>query len=399
MKTKRSLLPILGLALTILGSPTNLQAQRYAAYPAGDDSASSLGQFRVVVDSAWVDIMDAALKGSVFTTTEGLPGVWIYDGGVFTSPALFDPATTVGRSDPFAAEAPEDPHGVIAGGAPGRTYVSESQLAVKPGWADATGRVYEVHTFMKSLHLTDAVTTQLGFSVRAGMQAPTRPVSAGEVEAYTTTTDFPARSFFNIYVEVDIPAAGPVPAVQLVNVEPLLVENAVIYGFPPRAFYIHGNTNAVPVYFNRDLTIPTPSGDLTVPRGTLFGQLTLAGHGMSYSEFEIASFETEFETEMQTPMPLTANPFRSVVIEDFSPNYAAIPPARLSGASVSNGVFFFTVSNVTPRSTNYVQVCADLRGTNWVTLSTNVPATNVFNFTSPAVETFPQRFYRVLQIP
>jgi hypothetical protein len=84
----RNRLSILGLAVGTFISPLTLHAQRFAAYPAGDDSASSLGQFRVVVDAAWVDIMDAALKGSVFTTTEGLPGVWIYDGGVFTSPSL-----------------------------------------------------------------------------------------------------------------------------------------------------------------------------------------------------------------------------------------------------------------------------------------------------------------------
>ena len=330
MKTKPAYRFILALALAVSGSSINLHAQRYAAYPAGDDSASSLGQFRLVVDGAWVDIMDAALAGSIFTTTEGLPGVWIYDGGVFTSPVLFDPATVVGRSDGFVSGSPPDTNGVIAGRAPGRTLLADNQLLVKPSWLDATGRVYEVHTFLKSLHLTDALTTQLGFSVKAGMLTPTRPVSAGEVEAYSTNSDFPARSFFNVYVQVDIPAAGPLPAIQLVNVDPLLVENAVIYGFPPRAFYIHGNTNAVSVYFNTDVTITNANGTLTVPRGTLFGQLTLAGHGMNYSEYEIPSFETEMEAEMQSSMPVNANPFPSVFIQDFSPNYALSPPAILT---------------------------------------------------------------------
>jgi hypothetical protein len=399
VKTKQIPFSIIGLTMAMLISPATLHAQRYAAYPAGDDSASSLGQFRLIVDGAWVDIMDAALAGSVFTTTMAMDGVAIYDGGVFTSPALFDPATVIGRSDGFVSESAPDTNGVIAGRAPGRTYVSESQLTVKPAWADATGRVYEVHTFMKSLHLTDALTTHLGFSVRAGMQAPTRPVSAGEVEAYSTNSDFPARSFFNIYVEVDIPAAGPLPAVQLVNVEPLLVEKAGIYGFPPRAFYIHGNTTAVPVYFNRDFTITNGNGGMTVPRGTLFGQLTLAGHGMSYSEFEIASFETEMEAEMQASMPLSANPFPSVAIEDFAPNYNAIPQARLARPYVTNGAFMLTVTNVTPRTTNYVQVSTNLPPNNWLTVSTNIPTTNFFNFTSPAVEADKQRFFRVRQMP
>ena len=397
MKPKRTLLPILGLSLAALISPVTLHAQRYAAYPAGDDAASSLGQFRIIVDGSLVDILDAALAGSMFTTTDAMDGVAIYDGGVFTSPVLFDPATTVGRSDPFVSSAPQDTNGVIAGRWPGRTFLNDAQLLVKPNWPDSTGRVYEVHTFLKSLHLTDALTTHLGFSVKAGMSAPTRPVSAGEVEAYSTNSDFPARSFFNVYVVVDIPAGGPLPAVQLVNVEPLLVENAVIYGFPPRAFYIHGNTNAVPVYFNADVHLTTPGGNLTLPRGTLLGQLTLAGHGMSYSEYEIVTFETEMEAEMQSSMPLSANPFPNVFIQDFAPDYSAMPPARISRAFVANNTFFLTVSNVTPRSTNYVQVCTNLWPTNWLTVATNVPNTNVFNFTNAAVGAYPQRFFRVLQ--
>jgi len=394
-------LPVIGCALAIICAPPNLRAQRFQAFPAGDDSASSLGQFRLIVDGAWVDILDAALSNSVFTTTEALSGVLIYDGGVFTSPVLFDPATTVGRSDGFASGAAQDVNGVIAGRAPGRTYVSDSQLIAKPGWSDASNGVYEVHTFLKSLHLTDALTARLGFSVKAGMQAPTRPVSAGEVEAYSSGSDFPARSYFNVYVLVDIPAAGPIPEVQLVNVDPLLVENAVIHGFPPRAFYVHGNTNAVSMYFNADLHIPDPHGgpDLIVPRGTLFGQLTLAGHGMSYSEFEIPSFEAEIETELQTPMPLNPNPFSSISLEDNSPNYNALPPARLFGSHFTNGAFVFTITNAWPGLTNFVQVSTDLLQTYWVTISTNVPATNVFTLTDPVVGPNRQRFYRVLQTP
>ncbi len=398
---KTALLLILGVALASLSDPCHLRAQTFKSFPAGDDSATSLGQFRLIVDSLWVDIMDAALKNSVFTTTEALPGVWIYDGGVFTSPVLFDPATTVGRSDGMVSGAFQDNAGVIAGRAPGRTYLSDLQMTVSPTWPDASNRVYEIHTFIKSLHLTDSLTTGLGFSVKAGMQAPTRPVSAGEVEAYNTSSDFPARSFFNVFVQVDIPAAGPLPAVQLVNVDPLLVESSIIYTLPPTVVYIHGNTNAVSIYFNTDLHIPDPFGgpDLVVPRGTLFGQLTLAGHGMGYGEFDIPSFETEIETELRTPMPLNANPFKSVSIEDFSPNYNALPPARLSRSSVTNGTFFFTVTNAWPGVSNYVQVTTNLLQSNWVTIGTHVPAGNVFTFTDSPAGAYRQRFYRVLQMP
>ena len=37
-------------------------------------------------------------------------------------------------------------------------------------------------------------------------------------------SDFPARSFFNVYVQVDLPAGGLLPPIQFVNVDPLLVQ-------------------------------------------------------------------------------------------------------------------------------------------------------------------------------
>ena len=403
IKKQTLFLPILGLAFISLAPFThNLQAQTFSLYPAGDDATSSLGEFRLLVDSAFIDIVDAALKGSILNTTETWPGsgLLIYDGGAFSSPVLYDAATTVGRSDGFVSGGSPYDDGTIAGRAPGRTIVSDSQLTLLPSWPDASNSVYEVHTFLKSLHLSDAVTTHLGISVKAGMDAPTRPVSAGEVEAYSTNSDFPARSFFNVYVQVDIPAAGALPAVQLVNVDPLLVENSVIYGFPPRAFYIHQNTNSVSVYFNTDVTLTTTNGSITIPRGTLFGQLTLAGHGMSYSEAEITSFETEVEAAAaSSTMPVNGNPYKSVVIQDFAPNYNAIRVPKIVQSHSTNSGFGFTVANLDVHSTNYVQARTNLLLGNWLTISTNIATSNSFNFVDPQAGANQQRFYRVMQMP
>jgi hypothetical protein len=147
--------------------------------------------------------------------------------------------TAIGRSDAFLSGSLQDVGGAIAGRAPGRTYVKDSQLAVVPSWAEATNGVHELHTFIKSLNLTDSFTTRVGFSVKAGLQAPTRPVSAGEVEAGSATNDFPAKSFFNVFVQVDLPGGGALPAIQLVNVDPLLVEQTNIVSFTPRIVRLH----------------------------------------------------------------------------------------------------------------------------------------------------------------
>ena len=217
------------------------------------------------------------------------------------------------------------------------------------------------------------------------------------MEAGSAANDFPARSFFNAFVQVDLPGGGPLPAIQLVNVDPLLVEQTNIFAFPPRIVYQHGNSTAVSVYFNTDATIPDPTTgtSIHVPRGTLFGQLTLAGHGVGFNSSEIEAFQAEIENEMATSMPINPAPNTSVVIEDFSPDYNATLPTLLASHFAANGSFSFTV-NVTANTTNYVQTSTSLRQANWVTIGTFFTTTNRFLFVDPKSGNGPQRFYRVL---
>ncbi len=217
------LLRMLTLCWALAGAPLPLHAQSFASFPIGDDATSSLGQFQIVLDPSWVKTFDIIMTNSPLGNTFSTKHLRLYHRGVFTSPTLYDPATTIGRSDSFLSGAPQETLGALAGRSPGRTFIKDSQLTVRPVWAETNNGVHEIHTFIKSLHLTDSFTTRVGFSVKAGMQAPTRPVSAGQVEAGSPNTDFPAKSFFNVYVQVDLPAAGSLPAIQLVNVDPLLV--------------------------------------------------------------------------------------------------------------------------------------------------------------------------------
>jgi hypothetical protein len=183
---------------------------------------------------------------------------------------------------------------------------------VRPSFAEGPDGTREVHTFIKSLHLSGG-----GFEVKAGNQAPLRPISAGEVESLSgnsgdPTRDFPASSFFDVFVEVDVPALGGFPKVQLANVDPLLVQSESITSFPPTVLYIHGNSSAVPLYFYA--AIPA----VGIHRGDLFGQLTLAGHGVGFTEADVPEFEAA-ETEAETHhgrLPLQASPIRHVNIVD-----------------------------------------------------------------------------------
>ena len=394
-KCARLLIPL--LACVILGTPAKTAAQTFATYPAGDDVTPSLGQFQIVRDQAWVKIFDVIIPNSPLGSVLSTKHIKLYHKDVITSPTFYDPNTLIGRSDSFVAGSPVDYAGTLTGQAPGRTYVNESQLVVHPTWPGPTGGAREIHTFLKSMHMVDSLTTRVGFSVKAGMQAPTRPVSAGQVEGGSVQNDFPANSFFNVYVVVDLPAGGSLPAIQLVNVDPLLVQQTNISFFPPHVVYQHENSTAVSVYFNNDCIIhdPTTGADIPVTRGTLFGQLTLAGHGISFSSVEVEAFQAEFENESATnTMPLNTAPITNITIVDFSPDYNAAPRSLSGGHFASNGSFIFTINYLTPNTTNYLQVSTDLGSGSWQIIATIIPTTNSFTFVNPDAMNDPQRFYR-----
>ena len=124
--------------------------------------------------------------------------------------------------------------------------------------------------------------------------------------------------------------AGP-PNIELVNVDPLLVESESITSFPPKVLYIHGNSSAVPLYFNTDIPV------FGVHRGDLFGQLTLAGHGVGFRESDVAEFEAA-ETEAETHhgrLPLQDNPVPHVTIVDEVP-VPTPTPTPIVGACVGD---------------------------------------------------------------
>jgi hypothetical protein len=101
---------------------------------------------------------------------------------------------------------------------------------------------------------------------------------------------FPAESFFDVYVEVDLPPCGAAfPGATVYNPQnvPLLVFAPNITSLPPRVVYIHGNSTAVPVLFLGN----DPGGLFN--DGDLFGYLILAGHGMDMGLGDEAEFLEE----------------------------------------------------------------------------------------------------------
>ena len=253
----------------------------------GDDTAFSLGQFRIAV----------APKFQPFLT--GAPG---FDSttGKLTSPLLFDPATRIGRSDPIVANSPEDVNGVPVGTL--GTIVKDSNYVLKPvGFDDPSAtNTREVHTQIIDF---DLGRFGAGAHIRAGLSAPDRPASYGEVEAIDPSgkanNDFPAKSFFDVFVDVDL------PGLPLYNKDPLLIENSTLAGFPPTVVYTHGGSTAVSILFRED----DPTGHFK--KDDVFGYLVLAGHGIGFApaghghggEPGEVEFETELNRHGELPVP------------------------------------------------------------------------------------------------
>jgi hypothetical protein len=196
-----------------------------------------------------------------------------------TISGLSDPATVVGRSNPFT-EGAEVPAPIAGGGLP--PYAGTSPIAPDPsmmpvGWLETPPTRRELHTEILSLNLMNGS----GAAVRAGQpffssvsstpQASYYGNSFGEVTSLYTgaptdlNQDFPADSFFNICAEVQV------GGLKYYNRSPMLVRvKQPLNQLPPNLglpneSYIHDPT--------------FPAVPLVDANGLPFGYLLSAGHG------------------------------------------------------------------------------------------------------------------------
>jgi len=196
------------------------------------------------------------------------------------SPNLFDSATVVGRSAAHTQGSPVDTTtGTPVGDA--LTLVKDSDFTVMPSlFQGPVSLRREIHTEIVNLNMMGPLTGSLP-KVRAGLSASSRPKSFGEVQSKNASglpiNDFAADSFFDVFVEVDLPPCGVFPGGTVYNQQALLVVNDTVGDLPPQVVYIHGNSSFVAVYFKFAST-----GSPPVPwaAGNLLGWLSLAGHGV-----------------------------------------------------------------------------------------------------------------------
>lgn len=254
----------------------------------GDDVTTSLGSFKIEIVTPFQPLVN------------GCPG---YNPAtrILTSPTLFDGSTLIGRSAVITDGSPGDIGGVPVGSA--NTLVNDGMLTPPPGWPCFTEAgctsgpgTREVHTEVRKLDMTPLGGVPAHLAVRAGTAYPPPDnspikISPGEVQSHSGPhggPDFPASSFFDMFVKVDLPACGNLPASTVMNNMPLIVKNPHLTQFPPKVIYLHDQSSIVPVFF-------VPGGPFA---GQIFGYLVLAGHGVGFTSSQ--SDVTEFNNFMNS---------------------------------------------------------------------------------------------------
>jgi len=286
---RRHIIPA-ALVFSLCALVATLRSQAQLFPPAGQDTTPSMGVFQITVDPAFYPLVNPS--GPLLA----YPG-YSTSAGTLTSPLCVDSATTIGRSAShtrpysFGAGIPLD----------SPTFDTISGYGAYPlipaPWASA-GAVDEVLTEIESFMLVSVGGGSTGLQcppdpripmvplmwpmVTAGTAAGVSPRSIGIVQQLPSSApnDFPAQSFFDIFVEVNLPpvpgtesaAAFPVTGAVLYNDSPLIITNPSLASFPPSVIYIHGETPAVPVKFKTSNPPYWSAGDI-------FGYLVLAGHG------------------------------------------------------------------------------------------------------------------------
>jgi hypothetical protein len=250
------------------------QAQNFPA-SASDETTTSLGKFTIQVAPAFQPAVAALIGGG------GLVGYTYNPANKFlTSPLLNDPTTTIGLSGVLTSGPGGDTTGVTVGSTNPQT-ISDSTFALIPAGFEGVSPTRELHTMVSKLNLADGN----GNAVLAGTAATVlgTPISPGEVESKSNSgspgNDFPAKSFFDVFVNVNVNLGGSFGTATLFNPasSPLLINPAAdLLALPPKVIYVHGQTNAVPVEFATDNPGFWSKGDL-------FGWLVVSGHGINFA--------------------------------------------------------------------------------------------------------------------
>jgi hypothetical protein len=357
-----------------VGAPVTIASTNMIFPVKGDDITQSLGTFELVINPAFQSAFASPLYPGYNATSKRL-----------ISPLLFDPSTKIGRSAPLNEGTSPDTNGVLVGTA--NTLVKDSSFALVPTLFDSQTGTFEVHTEVRTLNLSSGT----GFFVRAGTAATGSPGSYGSVNALSGPNndaywDFPAKSFFDVFVQVSFPANGTIPAFTVTNKIPLVVQNNNLTQFPPSVIYVHGNTTAVPVMF----TAPVPTLN-NAQAGDVLGILTLAGHGINFAQTNSAQVQ-QFQQAVQTMTEMPVDPQYS----QWAPGLNV--PLQIAGFQVLSSTIQIAGYCTANTSLKLQSTTSLIGGPIWVDEVTTTGTTNSTFFVSTTKGNSNVKFYRMVDV-
>ena len=233
MNLKRMCLYATAISILALAS-----VPAYSQFPTapGNESMPTFGSFEILVNPEFAKLFTGCPAASWDPATR-----------IFSSPTLYDPATVIGVSAATKeGEREEEEHGIPVGTGPS-VLISDRDFHRPRGFPEPPKGTPEVHTQIRTLNMT---TYGGGPPVTVTVKPPEeKPYSAGEVYADSRTTDFPARSFFDVYVQIKVPACGAFKGGTLHNDDPMTVEATGLTSLPPQPglVYDHSSTSEVPI--------------------------------------------------------------------------------------------------------------------------------------------------------
>ncbi|HEX7288123.1 MAG TPA: hypothetical protein VF532_18195, partial [Candidatus Angelobacter sp.] len=129
--------------------------------------------------------------------------------------------------------------------------------------------------------------------------------------------DFPARSYFNVFAQIDIPACGSFPGATVHNKAPLLVHTPSISSFPPSGVvYMHDSSSAVAVFLGH-------GGPKWEKGKRRLGCVILAGHGIIPTFRRAATLD-----EAPAVMPVSFQPGQAAPQREVAPAQKMRPPDK-----------------------------------------------------------------------
>jgi len=259
-----------------------------------DDTAFSMGAFQLTVNPDFAYLFGPNLAFFYYPGFDPTTGI-------LTSPVLLDSnLTTIGVSGSHVRDTNSPTYFPVTVGVGASTSISSyADYSFIPPIFLTNGND-EVMTAIESFALQ---TTSATSSNCPDSRVPTIPLlvnmvtagpdvianlppnrrSIGMVQQLTNAGDFPAQSFFDIFVEVDLPPVTgnnsakyfPLGGAILYNdfSHPLVIVNTNVDGLPPGVVYKHGQTTAVPLKFKNSNLPYWGANDI-------IGYLVLAGHGV-----------------------------------------------------------------------------------------------------------------------